>query len=396
VTPGRIFMPAVNARSSARSSARSTAATARLTRRQFGRAAALPLLAGTLGACGYGSQAQEDTTADAEPAVAGGRVLSATEVRIGYFANLTHGTALVGLAEDGLIRRELGGSGLATQTFNAGPTAIEALNAQAVDLTFVGPSPAINGYVQSGGENLRIVCGAASGGVALVGHPDRLPNLDDLAGKRLASPELGNTQDIALLGYLRDRGFDVEAETGRGEVEVLRIENSEIPAAFDGGDVDGAWVPEPTASKLVDLGGEVLLDEGKLWPNERYIVTHLAARQDFLDEHPDVVEAVVRGIVRTNVWITDHAEQAKSIINSALKELTTEALPVAILDPAFSHVEFLHDPLASTLKASAETAEEVGLLEEPDLDGIYDLTILNKVLRREGLPRITDDGGLGV
>jgi sulfonate transport system substrate-binding protein len=367
---------------------------ARLGRRILASAAAVPLLAGVMTGCGYGSDAAETGTSAAP---AGGEVLSTEEVSIGYFANITHATAVLGLAEDGLIRQELGGTGASTQIFNAGPTAIEALNSGDVDLTFVGPNPAINGYAQAGGENLRIVSGAASGGASLVVNPDTIGSLDDLAGKTLASPQLGNTQDVALLSYLADQGLEVNPEDGSGDATVLRIPNAEIPAAFENGDIDGAWVPEPTAATLVDRGAETLLDEGELWGNGQYVVTHVVASQTFLDEHPDVVEAVVRGVVRTNAWINQNPDEAKAAFNTEIAALPGGAeLPPAVLDPAFEHVEFLDDPLAQTLRSSAEHATEVGLLEEADLSGIYDLSILNRVLSDEGLPQISDDAGLGV
>ncbi|SOD63898.1 NitT/TauT family transport system substrate-binding protein [Streptomyces zhaozhouensis] len=355
---------------------------------------ALALLLVPLGACGYGSEADDEEPAS--DGAASGPALSADEVRIGYFANITHATGVIGLGNDGAIREELGGTEIATQVFNAGPSAIEALNAGDLDLTFIGPNPAINGYAGSGGQSLRVVAGAASGGASLVVNPETVDGLDDLAGKRIATPQLGNTQDVALLSYLNDEGYEVDPQSGRGDVSVLRIANSEIPAAFDGGDIDGAWVPEPTAANLVSRGAETVLDEGELWDDGRYVVTHVIASQDFLAEHPDVVEAVVRGVVRTNAWINDHRDEAKTLFNEALGRMPGgNELPAEVLDPAFDHVEFLNDPLAETLRTGAENATEVGLLEETDLSGIYDLSLLNGVLADEGLPEV-GDAGLGV
>ncbi|MFR9722106.1 aliphatic sulfonate ABC transporter substrate-binding protein [Streptomyces sp. MS19] len=376
-----------------------TATRARLSRparRLFSAALAVPLLA--LAACGYGSDAEDDgDDAPTSSESAGGPALSADEVTIGYFANITHATAVVGLQEDGgLIRQELGGTEIGTQVFNAGPSAIEALNAGEVDVTFIGPNPAINGWAQSGGQSLRIVAGAASGGASLVVNPDTVGSLDDLAGARIATPQLGNTQDVALLNYLAQEGYEVDPESGEGDVSVLRIANAEIPAAFEGGDIDGAWVPEPTAANLVSRGAETLLDEGELWDNGQYVVTHVIAAQGFLEEHPDVVEAIVRGVVHTNAWINEHPDEAKSAFNSALAALPGGSeLPADVLDPAFGHVEFLNDPLAATLETGADNAVNAGLLEETDLGGIYDLSILNGVLADEGLPEV-DDAGLGV
>ncbi|WP_052851194.1 ABC transporter substrate-binding protein [Streptomyces avicenniae] len=377
-----------------------TAVRARLSRparRLFSAALAVPLLA--LAACGYGSDSEDDGADDAPSSSesAEGPSLSADEVTIGYFANITHAPAVIGLQEgDGLIRQELGGTEIGTQIFNAGPSAIEALNAGEVDVTFIGPNPAINGWAQSGGESLRIVAGAASGGASLVVNPETVSSIDDLAGARIATPQLGNTQDVALLNYLSEEGYEVDPESGEGDVSVLRIANSEIPAAFDGGDIDGAWVPEPTAANLVSRGAETLLDEGELWENGQYVVTHVIAAQGFLEEHPDVVEAIVRGLVRTNAWIGENPEEAKTSFNAALAELPGGSeLPADVLDPAFDHVEFLNDPLASTLQVGAENAVNAGLLEETDLSGIYDLSILNGVLAEEGQPEV-DDAGLGV
>ncbi|MDT0305733.1 ABC transporter substrate-binding protein [Streptomyces sp. DSM 44917] len=352
-------------------------------------AAAAALVLGVLTACGYGSEARND---DRDRAV-GGEPLSAETVDVGYFANITHATAVVGLQENGLIRQELAGTRASTQVFNAGPSAIEALNAGDLDVAFLGPSPTINGFAQSGGESLRIVAGAASGGASLVVNPDRVSGPEDLEGARIASPQLGNTQDVALLSHLADEGYQVDPQTGEGDVQVFRISNAEIPAAFSGGDIDGAWVPEPTAATLLSRGAETLLDEGELWQDGRYVVTHVIAAQDFLAQHPDVVEAIVRGVVRTNAWINDNPADAREIFNAELARLPGGGeLPAEVLDPAFEHVEFLDDPLAETLRAGAENAVEVGLLDEPDLTGIYDLSILNRVLADQGLPEVTDAG----
>ncbi|MEO3753829.1 ABC transporter substrate-binding protein [Streptomyces sp. B6B3] len=330
-------------------------------------------------------------------ATGSGPALSVDEVSIGYFANITHATAVVGLAPDGIIREELGGTAAVPQIFNAGPSAIEAVNSGDVDLTFIGPNPAINGYAQAGGENLRIVSGAASGGASLVVNPDSVTGLDDLAGATLATPQLGNTQDVALLSYLADQGLRVNPDDGSGDTTVLRIPNSEVPAAFESGDIDGAWVPEPTAAMLLDRGAEELLDEAELWEDGQYVVTHLIASQSFLAEHPDVVEAVVRGVVRTNAWLNDHPDRAKAAFNAEVAALPGgRELPDEVLDPAFEHVDFVNDPLAETLAACADNAVRVGLLEDPDLSGIYDLSLLNTVLREENLPQITEDAGLGV
>jgi NitT/TauT family transport system substrate-binding protein len=350
--------------------------------------AALPLL---LTACGYGSQSTDDGK-QAEVA-AGAKKLSADEVKIGYFPNLTHGTALVGV-QKGLLQKELGGTTIKAATFNAGPSEIEALNAGSIDIGWIGPSPAINGYTKSGGKNLRIIGGSASGGVKLVVNPDKIKTLNDLKGKKIATPQLGNTQDVAFLNWIAEKGWKVDAESGKGDVSVVRTDNKITPDAYKSGSIDGAWVPEPTASKLVTEGAKVLLDEADLWPDKKFVITNIIVRQDFLKKHPDVVEAVLRGSVKTNEWINANPEEAKAAANEALKEESGKALPAGVIDPAWKSITFLDDPLAATLNAEAEHAVKAGLLEEPDLKGIYDLAPLNKVLKAAGKDEV-DDAGLG-
>ncbi|MFI2073105.1 MULTISPECIES: aliphatic sulfonate ABC transporter substrate-binding protein [Streptomyces] len=352
-------------------------------RRALAAAAALPLLLGALGACGYGSEKKND---GANAAVQG-RKLSADTVRIGYFPNLTHATPLVG-EQEGILQKALGGTKLRSTTFNAGPSEIEALNAGSIDIGWIGPSPAVNGYVKSKGKSLRIISGSASGGVKLVVDPKKIGSLEDVKGKRIATPQKGNTQDVAFLNWIAGQGWKVDPQSGKGDVSVVRTDNKVTPDAFKSGSVDGAWVPEPTASKLVSEGGKVLLDESTLWQDKKFVITNVIVSQKFLEEHPDVVEAVLRGSVRTNAWIAANPDRAKASVNAALKRLGGKELPAEVIDPAWQSLTTTDDPLASTLQAQADHAVKAGLLEEPDLSGIYDLRPLNKVLTAEGRPSV--------
>ncbi|WP_371614277.1 aliphatic sulfonate ABC transporter substrate-binding protein [Streptomyces sp. NBC_00454] len=349
--------------------------------------AALPLL---LTACGYQAEAKKgdgktNLAADAD------KPLSASEVRIGYFPNLTHATALVGLQE-GLIQKELGSTTIRPQTFNAGPSEIEALNGGSLDIGFIGPSPSINGYVKSKGSNLRIISGSASGGVKLVVNPEKIKTLDDLKGKKIATPQKGNTQDVAFLNWIAEKGWNVDPESGKGDVSVVRTDNKVTPDAFKQGSIDGAWVPEPTASKLVSDGGKVLLDEGFLWPENKFVITNIVVSQKFLKEHPDVVEAVLRGTVRTNGWIHAHQDQAKVSANTKLAADTGKPLEAEVIRPAWPSLAVTDDPLAATLKKQADHAVKAKFIEQPDLNGIYDLRLLNKVLKAAGKPEVSDAG----
>ncbi|MFE3852909.1 aliphatic sulfonate ABC transporter substrate-binding protein [Streptomyces griseorubiginosus] len=358
-------------------------------RRSLAVIAALPLL--TLAACGYGSEAKDTDTA--KVAAGAKKIDGLDSVKIGYFGNLTHGTALVAVNK-GFFQKELGATKASYATFNAGPSEIEALNSKSIDIGWIGPSPAINGYVKSGGKSLKIIGGSASGGVKLVVNPDKIKSLKDVKGKKIATPQLGNTQDVAFLNWIADQGWKVDAQSGKGDVTVVRTDNKITPDAYKAGSIDGAWVPEPTASKLVAEGGKVLLDEASLWPDKKFVITNIIVRQDFLKEHPKAVEAVLKASVEANKWINANPDEAKAAANKQLEADSGKALKPEVLDPAWKSIQFTNDPLASTLNTEAEHAVKAGLLKKPDLNGIYDLTILNKVLKADGESTV-DAAGLG-
>ncbi|MEU4033954.1 aliphatic sulfonate ABC transporter substrate-binding protein [Streptomyces collinus] len=367
------------------------ATTSTLLRRGAALIAALPLL--TLAACGYGSKAA-DGPANTKIAAGAEKIDGLDSVKIGYFGNLTHATALVG-KQKGFFQKELGATQAAYQVFNAGPSEIEALNSGSIDIGWIGPSPAINGYTKSGGNNLRIIGGSASGGVKLVVDPKKIKSLKDVKGKRIATPQLGNTQDVAFLNWVAEQGWKVDAESGKGDVSVVRTDNKVTPDAFKSGSVDGAWVPEPTASKLVAEGGKVLLDESALWPDKKFVITNIVVSQKFLQQHPKAVEAVLKASVETNRWINAHPDRAKAAANKQLGIDSGKELPADVLDPAWKSIRITDDPLAATLDTEARHAVKAGLLENPKLTGIYDLTPLNKVLAAAGESSVSD-AGLGV
>ena len=350
--------------------------------------ALLLLLLATAG-CGYGS---DRATTERAAATAAGPALSTDRVRLGYFPELTDATALVGV-DRGLLQQQLRGTRLDTALFDSGPSEIEALNAGAIDMGFVGPSPSINDYSRSQGTALRIVSGSVSGGVALVVNPHRVADADHLRGKRIATPQLGNTQDVALLDWAAARGWHIDPSSGRGDLSVVRMSNKLLPQAYLSGAVDGAWVPQPTAARLVAEGARVLIDERSLWPGGRFAVTGLVVSQRFLTAHPDVVEAVLRGSVLTNAWLRADPARAMAAANAALKARTGKSLPAAVLAEAWNSLTVTDDPLASTLRAEAQHAVTAGLTARlPRLAGIYDLRLLNQVLREQQLPAVSAAG----
>ena len=340
-------------------------------------------VAALLAACGGSSSAE---TGDAAASGA------ADELRLGYFANLTHAAALIGVNE-GLFADELGDTKLTTQVFNAGPDEVEALFAGAIDAAYIGPSPTINAYGQSDGDAIRIIAGAASGGAQLVVR-DGIDSSADLKGTTLASPQLGNTQDVALRTWLTEEGLENSVEGG-GDVTIAPTANSDVLNLFQTGELDGAWVPEPYASRLVlEGGGHVLVNEKDLWPDGEFVTTHLIVRTEFLEKYPDTVEALLRGHVAAVELATGDAAAAKTAVNSGLEAAGGKPLGAEVLDRAWSELTVTYDPIASALEQSAKNGVAAGTSEETDLDGIYDLRPLNAILDDQGLDTVSA-GGLG-
>jgi NitT/TauT family transport system substrate-binding protein len=308
-----------------------------------------------------------------------------TVLRVGYFPNITHAQALVGRA-NGQFEKALGaGVQVEWKAFNAGPSAIEALFANAIDLTYVGPNPTVAGYFRSQGEAVRVIAGAASGGASLVVRKDAgIRNASDFHGKKVATPQLGNTQDVALRSWMRANGL--KAREKGGDVQVIPISNPDQLTLFLKGQLDAAWAPEPWAARLVhEGGGRIFLDERDLWPDHQFVITNLIVSPKFLKDHPDVVKGFLRTHVELTEWINKNPPQAKQMTNQQLQKEMGKALPQEVLDDAFSRMQVTYDPIRSSLLKSTQQAFDEGFLgrTQPDLSGLYDLTLLNEVLREK-------------
>jgi NitT/TauT family transport system substrate-binding protein len=301
----------------------------------------------------------------------------ATELKLGYFPNITHAPALVGVSK-GLLANELGSTKLSTETFNAGPAAIEALNAGAIDAAYVGPSPAINSFVKSHGESISIIAGAASGGAQLVVKPS-IGSAADLKGKTLATPQLGGTQDVALRAWLAKQGYKTNTD-GSGDVAINPTDNSQSLKLFQDGKIDGAWLPEPWASRLVlQAGAKVLVDEKDLWDKGEFPTTVLIVNKTFAAEHPETVKALLRGHAASVAWLNDApAAEKSSVLNAALKESGAELKP-DVLERSLQNIAFTVDPLAGTYPKLLQDGVDAGTTKQADINGIFDLTALNAV-----------------
>jgi NitT/TauT family transport system substrate-binding protein len=338
-----------------------------------------------LAACG-GDATEASGAGDAAPAGGGASDATAEVVRLGFFPNVTHAPALVGVAE-GTFAERLGDTELETSPFNAGPEAVEALFADALDITYIGPNPAINAFAQSDGEAVRIVSGSTSGGAFFIVKPE-ITSAEDLKGQTVASPQLGGTQDVALRTWLQDEGLSTDT-SGGGDVSIVPQANADTLNAFRNGDIAGAWVPEPWATRLVqEGGGKVLVDEADLWPDGRYVTTHIIVRTEFLEQYPGTVKAILQGHLDALAAIEADPATARTDTNDQIESLTQKRLPEEVITASWANLEFTPDPIASSLATSAEDAEAVGLLEPVDLDGIYDLDLLNGLLGDDGTEEV--------
>lgn len=309
-------------------------------------------------------------------------------LRLGYLPNVTHAPAIVGL-QNGTFAADLGSKvSLKTSTYNAGSDETTAILAGALDAAFVGPNPAINAYQKSNGTLVRIVAGTASGGAFLVVKPS-ITSVGDLLHKKLATPSLGNTQDVALRTWLKSKGLNTTT-TGGGDVSIIPQDNSTTVTAFQAGAIDGAWVPQPYAAKLEAAGGKVLVDEATLWPpNGQFVTTNLVVTTKFLAAHPDVIANLLKGLSSSIDLIKSNPTQAAQLVSTGIAKASGKALAVSLVTSSFKSITFTLDPIASSLKKDAKSAEALGFIKSTDLANIYDLTLVNKLLVSQGKPAIT-------
>jgi len=302
---------------------------------------------------------------------------SPESVRLGYLPNLTNAIAIVGI-DEGTYRRALRPTKLETQVFNAGPDAALALMSGAIDAAYLGPSPVINAFIHSNGEAIRVVSGAASGGAALVVR-EGIDTPEQLRGRTVATPQLGGTQDVALRWWLEKNGLETSPEGG-GDVEILPQKNGQTIAAFRQGILDGAWLPEPWASRLVAEGGaHVLVDERELWPEGQDVTNVLAVRTELLEQHPDIVRRLLEGQAEAADYIGVHPQQAQQLVNRSIDRITGQTLPPEVVDAAWARIDFGPDLSPDAFVESARRAKSVGLLPSVDLDGLVDLRLLDQV-----------------
>jgi sulfonate transport system substrate-binding protein len=303
-------------------------------------------------------------------------------VRLGFLANITHEPALVGL-EKGFFANQLGKNvTLKTTVFSSGTEETTAILAGQLDAAYVGPNPAINAWQKSNGTAIKIISGAASGGASLV-VKNGITSATQLKGKSLATPSLGNTQDVAARYWLRQHGLTT-TPTGGGEVAIKPIKpNSAAVLQFKSGQLDGGWEPEPYATEMVLDGGTRLVNEASLWPGGKFVTTNLVVAQSFLKDHPSTVSRLLKGQIEANSYINSSPTAAAQAANAELTKLLGKGLPSEVLTQSLKYITFTNDPIASSLTTDAQHAVAAGLLQPVNLSGIYDLGPLNQLLQAE-------------
>lgn len=287
-------------------------------------------------------------------------------LRIGHFPNITHAQGLVAhqlsRRGEGWFEQRLGnGVRIEWYVYNAGPSAMEALFAHALDMSYVGPNPAINAYAKSQGEEIRIIAGAANGGAALVVHKNgTIQAPEDFREKRLATPQLGNTQDVSCRAWLIAHGYRI-TQTG-GDVNIIPTANPDQLMLFMRAEIDGAWTVEPWVSRLEQEGnGRIYLEEHEA------ITTVLVASSTFLREHRELAQTVVSAHAELTAWIQAHPEEAQALIQDELEAETTRSMSPELISHAWPRLHFTNELSLPSLETFIAAAKQVGFLRR-DVD----------------------------
>jgi len=345
---------------------------------------AVALLAVVVGTAAVTACSSDSSSSPSSDTKSGGAAsTSPVTIRLGYFPNLTHAPALVGI-QGGIFKQHFGKNvTLETSSFNAGGDVITAMFGGSLDASFIGPGPSISGFQKSDGKALRIVSGSTSGGAYLV-VKDSIKSAADIKGKTIATPQLGNTQDVALRAWLKSKGMTTDT-SGGGDVHIVPQDNSLTLTTFQSGDIDGAWVPEPWATRMIKEGhGKILVDEKDLWPNGKYVTANVIVSTSFLNQHPDVVKQLIEGEQASIAYIKSNPTKAQDLAGQAIEKVTGKPIAPNLVAASFKNQTFTLDPIPFSLVKDAKNAQAVGLIDSSDVKGIYDLKILNEVLKASG------------
>ncbi len=368
---------------------RHTSATSRRGARRVATSLALLTTAVVVGACGSATSGGSTSGTSHQPDPA--------TLNLGYLVNFTHAPALIGVSQNFFQSAMPSGTTIKTTTFTSGTPESEALLGGTLDAAFLGPGPAINAFIKTKGKVL-IVAGAASGGAGLV-VSSKIASGNfpaDLAGQTLSSPSLGNTQDISLRTWLNSKGLTTNINGG-GKVNIDTSSGNSVSLQnFEAGKIAGGWVPEPYEFEFILQGkGTLAVDEASLWPGGQFPTTVLAVTQSLLQNHPDIVNDLLKGLVQSIKWINANELTAPEAVNTALAATTGgKALKSSVLALAWTHISFGFDPFAADLQTNADEAKALGFNTTSNIKGILDLGPLNAILTAAGDPTVSA-GSLG-
>ncbi len=298
---------------------------------------------------------------------------SENKIRVAFFPSIIHAVPIVGMENQTFADNLDDDLAIQVKIFDSGPQVIESIFSNSVDIAYVGPGPVINGFLKSDGKDLKILAGAANGGASFVIQKNSgLEMIENYSGKRVAAPQISNTQDVSLRHYLAENGLK-SAEKG-GDVFVLNISNPDIYTLFAKGDIDGAWVPEPWATMLVEeLNGTRLYDESEFWPENQFSSVLLIGRSDYIEKNPEIIKKWINANEKTVQWINDNPDESKKLYNEFMKSYMGKTLPENIVEKSFSNIIITSEPLENSVYTFAERADSLGYLGRDGytLDGIF-------------------------
>ena len=298
---------------------------------------------------------------------------SENNIRVAFFPSVVHAVPIIGMETQTFANNLNADLDIQVKIFDSGPQVIESIFSNSVDIAYVGPGPVINGFLKSDGNDLKILAGAASGGASFVIQKNSgLDLIENYSGKRIAAPQISNTQDVSLRHYLAENGL-ITAEKG-GDVFVLNIANPDIYTLFAKGDIDGAWVPEPWATMLVEeLGGVRLFDENEFWPENQFSSVLLIGRSDYIEKNPEIIKKWINANEKTAQWINNHPDESKKLYNEFLNSYMGRTLPQNIVEKSFSNIIITSEPLENSVYTFAERADALGYLGRDGytLDGLF-------------------------
>lgn len=314
---------------------------------------------------------------------------SATEVRIAYFPNITHIQALVGISK-GTFEETFGSNiKVSYKNFNAGPAEIESFFAGELDIGYIGPIPAINGFSKSDGD-IKIIAGASNAGAVLVARTgSNIKSVSELSAKKIAVPQFGNTQHLVLLKVLTEN--NLKPSSSGGTVDVIQAENPDIKTLMDKGDIDAAFVPEPWGTRLInEIGAEIVLDYDKiLLDGESPSTAVVIVSSEFMKKNPDLVEKFLQAHVELTQYIIENQDAAATVANEQIEKITGSKLKEEDLISAFKKLIITYDPSVKSIRSFIDIYISEGYVDEvKNRDNICDFSILNKILKDKNLDEV--------